>query len=195
MLPAMRNTIVLTALATFTMIGCSKQLDEQDSRVAFAAAFGALGTGAGEAQLSAGGAAAAQASDTPSFRAGAAGAVDYTFNCQGGGSIHFAGNVTAVANDTGGYASFNFSTDYASCSFLNITMDGSVDYVASASGTADTAKADFSIDGSLSFSGEVDGDCDFDLTYSLSATQNAANISYSGSICGHDAAATLNVSG
>ncbi len=190
----MHNRIVLSAIASLALIGCSDQLNEEDSRVAFAAAYSTLQVGAAEAQSNAG--TAAHTGDTPAFRDAAAGTVDYNYSCPGGGSAHYVGSLQASSDGGGGQATFDLSTDFAGCKTIgNITVDGSMDYAASVTGTADTASVTFAMNGSLSFSGEVDGSCDIDVKISVNATQGAAGLSYSGSVCGHDAAATLNVQG
>jgi len=190
----MLNKIVLSAVASLALIGCSEQLDEEDSRVAFTAAFSTLSAGGAAAQTSA--ATPVQADETPVFRAGAAGSVDYDYACPGGGTAHFAGSVTAVSDDVGGQASFTFATDFAGCkTLLDVTIDGSLDYASSVSGSAESATVTLSMDGSLSFSGKVDGTCDIEVDLSVSAAPGSAMGTYSGSVCGHDASATLNVQG
>ena len=190
----MLNRIVLSAIVSLALIGCSDQLSEEDSRVAFAAASSTLSLGAAEAQSNAG--TAAHTGDTPAFRDAAAGTVDYSYACPGGGTAHFVGSLQASSDGVGGQATFDLSTDFAGCkSLANITIDGGIDYAAAVSGTADAASVIFSMNGSLSFSGEVDGSCDLDVKFAVNATQGAAGLSYSGSVCGHDASATLNVQG
>jgi hypothetical protein len=190
----MHNRIVLSAIASLALIGCSDQLNEEDSRVAFVAVSSALTAGAAEAQTNAG--AAARTGDTPAFRDSAAGTINYSYNCPGGGTAQFVGSVQASSDGLGGQAAFELATDFVGCKTLvNITVDGGMDYAASVTGTADAASVTFSMNGSLSFSGEVDGSCDIDLKFSANATQDAAGVTYSGSVCGHDASATLNVQG
>lgn len=190
----MLNKIVLSAIASLALIGCSDQLNEEDSRVAFAAAAATLSTGAAAAQTSV--AVPVQAEDSPVFRAGAAGSVDYDYACPGGGTAHFAGSVTAVSDDLGGQATFTFATDFAGCkTLLDITIDGNLDYASSVTGSADSATVTLSMDGSLSFSGKVDGSCDIEVDLSVSAAPGSASGTYSGSVCGHDASSTLSVQG
>lgn len=190
----MLNKIVLSAIASLALIGCSDQLNEEDSRAAFTAAYATLSAGGAAAQTSA--ATPVQADDSPAFRAGAAGSVDYDYACPGGGTAHFAGTVTAVADDVGGQANFTFATDFSGCkTLLDITIDGSIDYASSVTGSAESASVKFSMDGSLSFSGKVDGSCDIEVDLAVSAVPGTASASYSGSVCGHDASATLSVQG
>lgn len=191
----MRNSISVAILGSFTLLGCSQQLSEEDARVAFVAAYSTLSTGGAAAAASAGGT-AAHATDTPAFRAGAAGSVDFDYMCPGGGSAHFAGSATAASDGTTGQATFTLSTDFAGCKTLvDITIDGSMDYASSVSGSAEAAEVTFSMTGSLDFAGKVEGSCDIDVKLSVSATAGSAMGTYEGSVCGHDAAATLNVTG
>jgi hypothetical protein len=190
----MHNRIVLSAIASLALIGCSDQLNEEDSRVAFVAVSSALTAGAAEAQTNAG--AAARTGDTPAFRDAAAGTVDYSYNVPGrrhGALRRLGAGVERRARRAGGVRA---GDRLRGCKTLvNITVDGGMDYAASVTGTADAASVTFSMNGSLSFSGEVDGSCDIDLKFSANATQGAAGVTYSGSVCGHDASATLNVQG
>lgn len=191
----MFNRIVLSSLATFFLVGCSQELSEKDAQVAFGAALTVLQSGGAMAQSSAG-ATPVQADDAPAFRAGAEAAVDYDFACPGGGTARFAGSVVAASDETSGQATFTFQTDFAACkSLANITIDGNMDYASSISGTAEAVQLTFSMSGSLSFSGEVEGSCDIDLTLNASATAGSAGGTFEGSVCGHDASATLNVQG
>jgi hypothetical protein len=163
--------------------------------VAFVAAYSTLSAGGAAAQTSAAGT-AAHASDTPAFRAGAAGSVDYDYMCPGGGTAHFVGSVAAVSDETSGQATFTLATEFAGCKTLvDITIDGNMDYASSVSGSAEAAEVSFSMSGSLAFEGKVEGSCDVDVKLSVSATPGSATGTYEGSVCGHDAAATLNVTG
>lgn len=190
----MHNRIALSVFASLALLGCSKQLDEEDAAVAFAAAYTTLQTGGAMAQASAG--SAAQVEETPAFRAGVEGSVEYDYACPGGGSAHYSGAVTASGDDLGGQATFAFATDFSGCKTLfDITIDGSIDYSSSVTGSAESATVTFSMDGSLDFAGKVDGSCDIEVDLQVSATPGSASGSYSGSVCGHDASATLNVQG
>lgn len=190
----MRNWIVLSSIASFFLVGCSQELSEKDAQVAFAATYTTLSVGGAAAQASAG--TPVQADESPAFRAGAAASVDYDYNCLGGGTAHFVGTATAASTETAGQATFNLATDFVGCTSPdNITIDGNLDYAASVSGTADTAEVTLSMNGSLSFEGKVEGSCEIDLKLAFSATAGSAQASYKGSVCGHDASATLNVQG
>ena len=66
--------------------------------------------------------------------------------------------------------------------------------------TADGATTQLTMKGSLSYEGQVDGSCDWDLTMKVATTGAAGgtpgvNAEYSGTMCGHKASATLNVQG
>lgn len=191
----MKNVLFTSAIVSLALVGCSNQLNEEDSVVAFSAASTVVAQGASQAQS--GTPAAVQAEDSPAFRDAAAGAVDYSFSCPSGGTAHFTGAFDAVADGSGGQATFSLSTDFAACKSLqNVTIDGNMDYAASIVGSDAGGSVTFSMNGSLDFSGQVDGSCDIDVKFSASGSAGgSAGVTYSGSICGHDAAATLNVQG
>lgn len=194
-LPAMRNQIFLSSIATLALASCSYELSEEDSRTAFFATQTVLAAGAAEAQGSAV-ATPVQADGTPAFRAGGEANVDFTFNCPGGGTARYTGTAVAAGDTSGAQGTFTLSTAFAGCKTLqNITIDGDMDYAASASASDASAQLSFTMNGSLSFSGEVDGTCDIDVKIAASATPGSASGSFEGSVCGHDAKATLSVTG
>ncbi len=108
------------------------------------------------------------------FRESVEGAVDYDFACMGGGTVHFSGSVQASSEPAGGQAIFELSTDFVGCEVMGgkITIDGGMDYAASASSSGD-ADVTFAMNGSLSFSGDIDGSCDFDVKFSATARVKA----------------------
>ena len=67
--------------------------------------------------------------------------------------------------------------------------------VGTAADGAGTASTMFTMKGSLSYEGKVEGSCDIDMTAAVSVASGAVGASYEGSICGHNAKATLNVQG
>lgn len=191
----MRSKLVLSVVACGALVGCSgPQLSEEDAVVGFSAASMVLSTGSSMAVANVG--AAAQAEETPSFRAEGEAAVDFTYNCPGGGTARFAGSAVAASAESGGNVTFSLNTDFAACGTINsVTIDGGIDYASSVTGSAEAVSVEFSMDGSLSFSGQVEGDCDIDVKFSLSASQGAAGGSYKGSFCGHDASSTFKTQG
>jgi len=80
------------------------------------------------------------------------------------------------------------------------TAFGQLDYAASVS-TSDTGTSiTYDYKGDLTWSGDVEGGCVIDMQGSVTTTTGgvgpgSVSISYKGSICGYDAAATLNVNG
>lgn len=191
----MLNKMVLSSIATLSLVGCSQELSEEDSRVGFAAVSSVLATGVSMAQSSAS-ATSVVADETPAFRAEGSANVDFNFNCPGGGTARFVGSAAAAGDPSAAAGTFSLSTTFSGCkSALNVTIDGDLDYEATASATGDSAQLSFSMVGSLSFSGEVDGSCDIDVKISASASPGSASGTYQGSICGHDASATANVQG
>ena len=69
-----------------------------------------------------------------------------------------------------------------------------LDYAMSVETTDTSSSVVYSYDGDLVWSGDVSGACVISMKASVSATAGVgASVSYEGSICGYDAAATLNV--
>ena len=77
-----------------------------------------------------------------------------------------------------------------------MTISGSLDYSAAVSADgAGAASTTFTMKGSLSYEGKVEGSCDIDMTAAVNVAGGSVGASYEGSICGHNAKATLNVQG
>jgi hypothetical protein len=95
--------------------------------------------------------------------------------CPGGGSI----TVDGTADDTTG--SWDLVLAYNMCSVVYLeetyVIDGSLDY----SGQSTQTGGSFSMDGELSFSGAVEGSCN----YSLSLTVTEASVTANGNYCGY----------
>ena len=201
----MRNSLFLSLPCALLLVACSHELSEDDARLAYVATYSALGQGSAQATTIAN-TTPLVAADTPELRSGgvqprAAANVDYTWTCTGGGTAHYVGSAEAVTEGAGaGSANFTLATTFDACSVAGITIDGDLDYAASVSVTADSATTQLTMNGSLSYAGQVDGSCDWDLTMKV-ATSGAAggnpsvNAEYSGSMCGHNASATLNIQG
>lgn len=97
------------------------------------------------------------------------GNVSVSASCSGGGDVSADGQwVTGE--------SFALDLAFDGCAVNGITIDGAISYDAAGNETSAT----LSIDGRVTFSGDVSGTCNIDLTMTLSAT----TIHLSGSMCG-----------
>jgi len=201
----MRSSLFLSTACTLLLAACSGGLSDEDTRLAYVATYSALAQGGAQATTIAN-TTPLVAGDTVEFRNGgvlprAAANVDFTWDCTSGGTAHYVGSAEAVTEGAGaGSANFTLATTFDVCAVTGITISGDLDYAASVSVTADGATTQLTMKGSLSYEGQVDGACDWDLTMKV-ATSGAAggtpgvSAEYSGSICGNKAAATLNVQG
>ncbi len=187
----MRNRLLLASLASSALlVGCAGPVgSEEDARTGWAQTNAVLGTGASSAQS----AGAVAPDEDPVFRAGNAVSVNYDYDCTGSGSVNYNGNYYFDASNVGSNVEFNYEADFKKCSDGSLTIDGTLDYALTADTTDTTSNLTYSYVGDLVWSGSVDGSCEIDMTGSFSAGGGAASISYKGSICGYDAAATLNV--
>jgi hypothetical protein len=88
------------------------------------------------------------------------------------------GGFASVAGIFDSNESFSLSVEFNSCTETNITIDGSLDYAATVTENGITTI----MDGSLSFSGAVEGNCTIDVI----TTINDASVSVDGSVCGQN---------
>ncbi len=200
----MRSSTLL-ALSTLTLLApaCSR-LSEEDAAVAFGATMVAVSQGQSQAQVAAQSGTPVVEGEDASFRAAgvtprAAGNVDFTWNCLGGGTAVYSGAAELVADGAGaGEVSFDLATSFDACSVNGITIDGEFTYALDVVATADSASSEMTMKGELSYDGQVEGSCEWDLKMSFAASNlgsggGTATASFSGSICGHDASSTLKV--
>lgn len=199
----MRHGLVLVTVCSLLAVGCTSSLDKNDSLVAWAATSAALSQGQVQAQTAASGMAIVEGQGA-SFRglgvhprAGANVNADVT--CIGGGTARYVGLAEAVLDDAGtSNVTFDLTAEFDACSVNNITISGDLEYSLAVEGTADTLKLKSTMKGSLSYEGQIDGSCDWNLVATVSASGAGAGsvvAEYSGTICGHEAAATLKVNG
>lgn len=107
--------------------------------------------------------------------------VTATGNCLGGGTVAASGMVQASAES----ASYSLDLTYDACAVGGISMDGVLSYEGSASETS----ISFSMQGEVTFSGQIEGTCSIDIemtidsqTASFSAEGNACGNSFSGQL-------------
>ncbi len=199
----MQLRLVLGSLACVVLAACSGGLDDQDSVIAFAATSQALSQGQAQAQVAANGTKIVEG-EQASFRGlgvepRASGNVDYDWACTGGGTAHYAGAAEVVVDGAGASnVTFDLAAEFTDCSVNGITISGDLDYAVDVETTADTAYVMSTMKGSLTYDGQIDGSCDWNLTMKVAASgAGAGSVSaeFSGSICGHNAKSTLNVQG
>jgi len=188
----MHNRLLIASLAASSLlVGCAADVgSEEDARAGWAPTNAALAAGASSAQSSAG---AVAPDENPVLRAGNAVSVNYDHSCSSG-SINYNGNYFFDASDIGSAVEFDYQADFDKCSDGSLTIDGSLDYALSAEASDAGSNLTYTYSGELVWSGSVEGSCAIDMTGVFSATSTSAGVSYSGKICGFDAAVTLNVS-
>jgi hypothetical protein len=153
------------------LAACSSGPSREESARIFAAATTAMASAQSRAVADAGSA----------LRAPADLLLDFTGACTLGGSISLTGSYTGDADtDT---ATFELTTRFDGCRELQGTLDGDLRWtsVATETGATTTMKGVLVWDGS-----DGSATCELDVQTTVSAT----GFSYSGSICGHDAASS-----
>lgn len=183
-------------VVAMVVVGCGGDVSEDDARAGWAKTNAVLASGSAAAQGSAG-----DTAQDPGYRALPVGtSVDFEYACQGGGTLHFVGTYEVVTGGVGTGVDFTYDAAFAACNAAGVTVDGELSYASTVS-TSDTGSSvTYSYKGELSWSGDVDGSCGIDMEGSVTTTTGgvgagSVSISYKGTICGYDAAATLNVNG
>ncbi|MFO0728547.1 MAG: hypothetical protein U1E65_32525 [Myxococcota bacterium] len=149
-------------------VGCGGGMSKQDAMTGWAAANVALSQAFAQAQTMGGG-----------LHNDATATLNFTYNCPGGGgTIAITGSADT---STPGMESVDVTEKATGCKSNNITLDGTMSYKTVVNGSA----VNFKWTGSLTFSGQVSGTCDIDVTVNSSGTGG----SVTGTICGYSLSA------
>jgi hypothetical protein len=132
-----------------------------------------------------------------------------TVACEDGGSVKLTLNVSAEDLIDFQADEFSFDAEAQDCQADGLTMNGEVAYSLGITTSETETTLEWGWDGELSYEGTlegcegecgVNGDCEFELTGSLTASDPDATgnptsfeLEYSGTVCGHEAGAWLNV--
>lgn len=177
----MRNKLILSVSASLQFLGCSAALDPlngEDAKVAFAAVDATMQDALAAPAVQ------STSSDTTTFRSDeVAVTLDFDYACTGGGMAHLSGS-TLVTDEL---VMTDVAFDFASCKASgggDITIDGSMHSETSVS----DPEVSTAMNGSLSFVGDINGSCDFDMKTSVTDDK----VMVTGSFCGYDAAVTVN---
>ena len=115
-------------------------------------------------------------------------AVNTGFNCLVGGLAAITGSYTG--NTVGAVTEYAYDLTYVfdGCNNGDVTLDGQLNNKGAAA--MDDTTVDMSMDfvGTLSFSGEVEGDCEFDLHMAFSNAGTLPTATFTGTVCGYDVA-------
>ncbi len=181
----MRNLMTLTVIAlTAGLMSCGGGLTQEDMAKAWAATNGALTSGQTIAAT-----AGALTNQDATLN------LSYDYSCVGGGSASFTGDYDVTTDLSGNMSGgFLFDIGFDGCETSGIIIDGNLVYDVTYASTATGVNYSFTYQGSLTYSGEVNGTCDIDMVYNMNIDYGmggAYDLSYSGTICGYDAAADL----
>lgn len=191
----MRYSLLVASVCSLLTVACSGGLSDDDTVVAWAATSTALAQGQSQAQLAANGTAVKVGPET-SFRGlgvhpRASANVNYEWACTGGGTASYVGAAEAVVDEDGATnVTFDLAAQFDACSVSGTTISGDLDYAVKVETSAGMAYVMSTMKGSLSYEGQVDGSCDWNLTMKVatsSAGEGSVAAEFSGSVCGHEA--------
>ena len=83
---------------------------------------------------------------------------------------------------------YETSLDFDACSERDVTIDGSLTDTGSLEADLDgmSLSMEFTQEGTLDFSGEVEGSCTIDVTGSVTVDGTSVTTEVEGTVCGHD---------
>jgi hypothetical protein len=171
---------MVVAVVGLAACGSGEELGEEDAATAWPTTQKALSGGT-------------SSSSAP----GALTSTTFTHDCADGGKAKFEASVD-TSIDLGDISPTNTATtvDYT-VTFKKCKVDGVVTVGDLAftleTNTSDTgAETVWTYDGDLAYRGDVKGTCLVDMTGRAAANLGGASLEYEGSVCGNDAALTLN---
>jgi len=158
------------ALALATIIGCGG-INADDAKKAWAATQRSLDTSSAGQALSA----------TQALYDMEA----YSNECSEGGQAIFKlsadinpGDITSV--------DFDYEVSFKDCAEDGVVTNGIITYKSSVVTSAAGATITLDYDGDLTYSGEVNGECEVTLDASVETSASGTHVQYSGKYCGHD---------
>ena len=175
----MKNFVgAISLIAGSLLVGCGggDKFSPEDSTAAQTAAVNAITT-----------AVAASGSALTAEQASGNVSVDFTWDCQSGGTLKVAGEWSGSSSGTGAASAYyDVTGTFAGCNDGTLTMDGSLKYVFGVNSSGGSASYQYVMDGSITYGGSVTGTCEFDVNISGTASAGGGSGSASGSICGQD---------
>lgn len=119
-----------------------------------------------------------------------------TVPCADGGNLKWKYDLGDAFSSAGNSnVDLEYTLVFKGCKNDGVKISGKMIYSIGATVTDTTSSTRWGYEGSLRYSGDINGSCDYDMYGEATASSTGASVSYSGSICGNDASATLNVSG
>lgn len=118
----------------------------------------------------------------------------FTANCAQAGSLKYTIPISTLLNPD----EFSFVVNFNDCKSDDIKMNGELKYALSLTTTATSMSFSWSWKGDLDYEGAVEGDCEYDMSGSVTVGQAGGaspvdvDVQYSGKMCDHDAAKLLN---
>ena len=164
----------LVALGAVALIGCGggDPLSEGDAQLAWEATNSSINSG------------------------GSPGALSFSSNCADGGSVKFKYSLGDAFSGLGGAgADLEYELKFKGCKHNGVKITGDLTYRINAATSATSANVSWDWEGKLKYSGDIKGSCEYDIHGEVSAGAGTASVSYMGSICGHDASASLTADG
>ena len=123
---------------------------------------------------------------------------NYTYNCPDGGTAEFNASTGARQTLLGGVkGSLERSVTFSQCKCRGVEINGQLEVEKRAKLQLGQLTAEYEHQGSIQWSGHVNGNCDIDVSatgkINVGLLGNAANFSYDGDICGMQASTTLSI--
>lgn len=166
----------LLAVGVLALVGCggADELSEAESQAAWEATQSALGDQSNPGALT----------------------VTTSAPCDDGGTLKWKANLND-AFGLGSHDSSEFTFDYDlkfnKCATGGVKISGKLNYTLSTRTTPSGSELTWGYNGKLRYSGDIEGTCNIDMIGKYGVSETSFSMEYSGTICGNDASAALNV--
>lgn len=166
----------MVALGLFALVGCGggDPLGEGDAQIAWEATQGAMGGPGAEPN-----------------------AISSSVACPEGGNVKWKYDLGDAFSGLGSGDGTNVDVEYElvfkGCKNNGVKISGNMLYTIGVVANDEGSSTRWGYEGKLKYSGDIKGSCEYEMYGEASASAAGASVSYSGSICGNDASATLNV--
>lgn len=174
----------MMAIAALTLVACGpgEELGEEDAASAWPTTQKALNGGTAS-------------SSAP----GALTSTSFTHDCQDGGKAKFDATVDTNLDLFGGdidptntATTVDYTVSFKRCKVDGVITTGDLAFTLETSTSGTGASTVWTYDGDLTYKGDIKGTCLVDMRGEASAGTSGASLAYEGSVCGNDAALTLN---
>ena len=115
--------------------------------------------------------------------------------CAEGGKVKWKSDLGDLSFGVGGGANvgWTYTLVFRGCKYNGVKISGKMDYTFEVVAKEGASYNRWGYSGKLRYAGDIKGSCKYEMNGEVAVDDSGVSVSYSGSICGHDAYATLSV--